>query len=274
MYTTAIFGSENITFPGSSDICELIDEFCSGKKELNDKLYKKTGHLKPYSYLPYLLTHLTLDETGPKLSKNFLQFTTFCISFALYRLILCLTLPKIFPTSLKTLGHLLLPAKSSGLLAIAMALSTDRMIAKIAKQLISSHLAIKSPTQIVIWDDREEIAIANQSENIVEIRSLSNIQLKNKKPLNTIPQIYFPLTPQSKLKKNGLTYELKNGKVVICLPEDNSKDMLRSLSTPTNITTFGVSNNGNTLVTIDENGSLCKLKSQERQDLYTIMNSE
>jgi len=79
MYTTTIFGSNSIPQvikDSSENICELIDEFCGGentnKKKLNDKFYKQTGYLKPYSRF----FDLTTFKSDPFLKSLLLPCTT------------------------------------------------------------------------------------------------------------------------------------------------------------------------------------------------------
>jgi len=306
MYTTTIFGIKETTLPYVPKvICELIDEFCSGKKEVNDTFYKKTGHLKPYSYLPHLLTCLTMYRT-PRTgeSKNFLQFTICCISTSTIMSILALTLPKIFPALYKTSLGLLLPAISSTLLALPVGLSADYIVAKTAEKLSNSHLAIKSPTQIVIksptqiviwddwndseeWDDSEEIVVTNLADNIAEVRSLSDMRLKGKLPLDMMEETYFSCDNQRPRKRDGLTYKLNDdGKIDTYLsnndyspPNDLPKDDYESgnrlcrLSTPTGVISFDFSEDKKTIMALNKKGFLHKLELQNRQSLHEIINS-
>ncbi len=267
---------------------------------MNDTFYKKTGHLKPYSRLPNLLTYLTMEQSKQKLSKNFLQFIIVHIVKSLCKPILFfLVLPKIFPALYKTFTGVLLAAISSNFLALPITLGTDHIVvakaanqsfhfhAKAAEQSLHSHLTIESPKQIVVWSDRNEVVIANLPDNIAEIRSLSDMRLKSKRSLHTIPAIYLPRANKQKKEKDGLTYKLANGKIDIYLSNYDysppnfllkndycSKNKLRSLSTPTNIISFDVSENKSILVALDQKGFLHKLELQNRPSLHEVMNRE
>lgn len=73
------------------------------------------------------------------------------------------------------------------------------------------------------------------------------------------------------VRKNGLTYELKNGKIDIYLSGDHeSGDKLSSLSTPVNITSFLVSDEA-VIVTTSEDG-IRQWKLKNIKDMGTIIN--
>jgi len=269
MCATTIFGSEvNICgLKVPPDICNLIDEL-SGD---NDGIYEKIGHVKPYSHL-----------------KKYIQYVTRISVTAVSTVVLFLTvykgLFKAFPTLFKAFPEVM--ALYSPLVSL---FCNSCVLMRFIDSSVASHLGTKSPRAIAIWDDFKEIAISGDPIRKPEIRSFSNMQLKDVSPLAR------PVVHKALVEKNEITYKLtSNGKLDIYLanndyepPKDTSnnpqhkhdyqsKNKLSSLPTTEKIITFAVSESRIIVTASKEKDGigLKKWKLQPRKGLHEIMNTD
>ncbi len=153
----------------------------------------------------------------------------------------------------------------------------SRLLNRMTNHLVASRLSMQFPAEVTILDDQENIIIrelVDRGTRKIEIRSLSDMKPKNIEQSDKIIQSYRPFHRQHLVKRNELTYLLKNGKIDIYLPDDNYKPdyKLRSLPAPANITIFDVFEDENIVITINKNGSLDKWELQEHTNLYEIIN--
>jgi len=289
MCATTIFGSE-VDIRGLSvpaDILKKIDGFAGKNREKNDSFYKKTGHVQCYASLFDLMTSYSTAKSlsrkdRPTMINNITTLIFIVLSAGL----------KIFSQILPSKVTLPLTSLSKKFLNPVIGLGNNHIV---PNQLAASHLGIKSPAEIAIWDDRQEIVItdipASNEIRKIEIRSLFNMQLKKVRQLSNIPQIYHPRR-QKKLVKQGRTYVLKrDGQIHIYLANDDYKppkdknnnpqpkhdyisgNKLYSLPTPKKVTAFDVSFNG-IIVTVQKDGSITKWELKCRKSLHKIMNTD
>ena len=244
----------------------LIDEFCSGKKKLNDEYYEETGHLKPYSRL----LDLTTSSSGATpYTTNLFQYTTIASICGLFFLVH----PRIISTSTLNFKSIL-TFPSYFFLAMTIAICIDYVV---GKKLYNFHMTLKLPIKVITREILDEaFMVISPSEGIKEYRSLLNIQnIQSVKTTIKQPDPHYRYTNDSAIEINTLTFKLKDEKIDTYLSNDYlSRDKLRSLPTPTGVISFDVTWDKTTIVALAKNGSLHKLELQSRKSLYEIMNDK
>lgn len=139
--------------------------------------------------------------------------------------------------------------------------------------LSKSRLCIKHPERIVI-EDNKYISIYNRPKNNRTQREV--LLLPNMKKLTTLTESVNQDFPTTLVKTKRYTYTLKNGRLFICLFDDDndrSRHNFHSYSAPSGTTTFDVSLDEKHIAFLTpERVHLWKL--QKSKPLDKIMNSE
>jgi len=274
MYTTTIFGMNEITLPQAistvpEDIYNLIDEF----RGENDGFFKETGYIKPYSSL--------LD-----LMANFLPV----IFSALYVEVLSRTLPKVTHKVGFILSFLY-----AGVLAIGTGWVT--LVTRESYLLAKNNRYEKFPERLFIWNDNEKIDIRKyciRNGRMIELvrycRPLSDMRPKKRAPSNHMLQADRFLGHKDLDKKEEpIIFFLEDGKINAYLFDDfrcklkkflslptpekvNSVDFFKSLPTPEKVNSIAFFKKRNLMVATSKRG-IIQWESEKNKKLYKIMNS-
>lgn len=307
IYTTSIFGADAATLAANLpvDVEDVINEH-QGE---NGGHWKETGHIKPYSRLLDLISYLTpaqpyVDFRG-KTRRNPLNHTTFVISTAISAVGLIALGKTLFNRRFPTLSNKILLSKV-GLITLGKTLSNRRFlkmpflllawplgssigvvatlfpifVGEVATgrlyRLVTSRLRKKSHiTQICMSPSIDHFSIYYPEKGfpnkyINEHRSLSDMKYERTAPFTTLPGQGIPPTL---LKRNGLTYELKNERVNIYIDDSDDYESGDKLSTlpVERVNAFDVSTDGKTIITASEKYGIHKFDLQNTKLINKIM---